>query len=530
MKRQDVRTSVLVLGDQLDSKAAIWDDFDPRRDRILMAEVREESTYVWSSRIRIVLFLSAMRHFAVHLRKKWGDVVDYHEIDQDQPMESLSQALQESINKFNPGRIHCTETGDHRVESALNDTGRIHGVDIQWAPDRHFYATRNDFVQHARGRKQIRLEFFYRELRKRENILLDSTGEPEGGQWNFDASNRGSFGKRGPSDLPAPVRFKPDKITSQVIETVARIFPDHPGELKAFDWPVTRRQGLSGLRDFIKNRLPKFGQFQDAMWEHEPWLYHARISASLNLKLINPREVVSAAVDAYREGHAPLEGVEGFVRQILGWREYVRGLYWLEMPAYRGANEMNAAQQLPDFYWSGQCEMRCLQQAIGQTLQYGYAHHIQRLMVTGLYSLLLGVGPKQVHEWYLAVYVDAVEWVELPNTIGMSQYADGGRMASKPYVATGAYIQRMSNHCSRCRFDPKKSEGEDACPFTTLYWDYLLRHENRLKSNPRMSLQLKNLDRLDESRRRVIGAQAKIIRANGGSPPAQTAAGKLDLG
>ncbi|GAB5561465.1 MAG: cryptochrome/photolyase family protein [Synoicihabitans sp.] len=521
MTKAKTRTLVLVLGDQLDENAAIWDDFAPDRDRILMAEVREESTHVCSSRIRIVLFLSAMRHFAAKLRTKWGQVMDYHRIDQDDPMDSLAQAIETSIADLKPERIHCTETGDHRVETALREVAESHEIPLEWLPDRHFFATREDFAQHAKGRKQIRLEFFYRELRKREQILVDQSGDPEGGQWNFDAANRGSFGKSGPDDLKAPLEYKPDKTTREVIAAVEKIFKDHPGELTAFDWPVTRRESLRCLEDFIENRLPQFGRYQDAMWENEPWLYHSRLSSALNLKLLNPREVVAAAVEAYRNGHAPLEAVEGFVRQILGWREYVRGLYWLDMPDYREANAMNATEALPEFYWNGDCEMRCLQQAIGQTLQFGYAHHIQRLMVTGLYSLLLGVVPKQVHEWYLAVYVDAVEWVELPNTIGMSQYADGGRMASKPYVATGAYIQRMSNHCSRCRFDPKKSVGDDACPFTTLYWDYLLRHEDRLKSNLRMSLQLRNLKRWDEGRRNEVRTQAQAIRQNRGQPAAK---------
>ena len=248
------------------------------------------------------------------------------------------------------------------------------------------------------------------------------------------------------------------------------------------------------------------------MWTDEPYLYHSRISAALNLKLLSPLEVIEEALVAYRAGHAPLNAVEGFVRQILGWREYVRGIYWLYMPEYLDRNAMNASQPLPDFYWTGETDMHCLSQAIGQTLEYGYAHHIQRLMVTGLFALLLGVDPKQVHEWYLAVYVDAVEWVELPNSLGMSQFADGGVMASKPYVATGKYIQRMSNYCGSCRFDPGKATGPDACPFTTLYWDYLVRHKKQLAGNNRMSMQLKNLDRKETDELKAIQQQAKTIR------------------
>ncbi|MEM1303853.1 MAG: cryptochrome/photolyase family protein, partial [Planctomycetota bacterium] len=300
-----------------------------------------------------------------------------------------------------------------------------------------------------------------------------------------------------------------------VLELVAERFDDHPGSLESFDWPVTPREAKACLRDFIKHRLANFGDYQDAMWTDEPWLYHARLSSALNLKLINPREVVDAAEKAYRDGVAPLNAVEGFIRQILGWREYVRGVYWLYMPQYVKRNVMKATAELPDFFWTGATDMECLSQAIGQTLEHGYAHHIQRLMVTGLYCLLLGVDPKRVHEWYLAVYVDAVEWVELPNSLGMSQYADGGVMASKPYIATGKYIQRMSNYCGSCRYNPAKATGDDACPFTTLYWDYLMRHESRLAGNNRMALQVKNLARKSDEELEAIRVRADEIKTAG---------------
>ena len=276
---------------------------------------------------------------------------------------------------------------------------------------------------------------------------------------------------------------------------------------------MSRAQALQALQRFIAQRLPLFGRYQDAIWPGEPWLYHAHLAAAMNLKLLNPREVVDAAVAAWREGQAPLASVEGFVRQILGWREYVRGIYWTRMPGYAELNELQATEDLPDWYWTGRTDMACLRDAITQTLQHGYAHHIQRLMVTGLYALLLGVRPAQVHAWYLAVYVDAVEWVELPNTLGMSQYADGGLMASKPYAATGKYIQRMSPCCKGCRYDPAERTGDDACPFTTLYWDFLMRHEDTLASNQRMALQVKNLARLDGAERQAVRDRAAAIRA-----------------
>ncbi|MCJ7799015.1 MAG: cryptochrome/photolyase family protein, partial [Polaromonas sp.] len=374
-----------------------------------------------------------------------------------------------------------------------------------------FFSTVREFAAHAQGRKQLRLEYWYRELRNRTGILMED-GKPVGGQWNFDADNRESFGAKGPGELPPRSVFAPDAITLQVIALVNSRFSGHPGARDGFGWPVTRAQALVALDAFITERLPRFGQYEDAMWQGEAWLYHSHLSSSMNLKLLSAREVVAAAEAAYRAGQAPLAAVEGFVRQILGWREYVRGIYWTQMPGYAERNALDAQAPLPAFYWTGDTDMACLRDALTQTLQHGYAHHIQRLMVTGLYALLLGVRPQEVHGWYLSVFVDAVEWVELPNTLGMSQFADGGVMASKPYAATGKYIQRMSNHCKGCRFDPAQSTGREACPYTTLYWDFLLRHEDRLAKNPRMALQVKNLARLSPEKRGLITAQAQAHR------------------
>jgi deoxyribodipyrimidine photolyase-related protein len=336
--------------------------------------------------------------------------------------------------------------------------------------------------------------------------------EPEGGQWNFYADTREAFGAAGPGVLTSRAAFAPDSITREVIALVEERFATHPGRLDSFAWPVTREQALVSLQRFVAERLPLFGRYQDAMWPGEPWLYHSHLAAALNLKLLNPREVVTAAVAAYQAGAAPLSSVEGFVRQVLGWREYVRGIYWTRMPDYAGVNALDANEDLPAWYWSGATDMACLRDALAQTLAHGYAHHIQRLMVTGLFALMYGVQPQQVHAWYLAVYVDAVEWVELPNTLGMSQYADGGQLASKPYVATGKYIQRMSPYCQGCRYDPAQRTGEAACPFTTLYWDFLMRHATRLAANPRMALQVKNVERLSDEQRLAIRKRAAAIR------------------
>ena len=505
-----IRHLVIVLGDQLDEDSSALTDFDPQLDAVWMAEVDEESTHVVSAKQRTTVFLSAMRHFAAALRNQhWR--VEYTELDAPNNPGNLAASLAQSLAQQRPSKLIMTAPGEWRVLQSLRAVAAALGLVLEVRDDTHFFSTVREFAAHAAGRKQIRLEYFYRELRLKTGLLMDGK-KPVGGQWNFDAENRGSFGKNGPGLLPAPTRFAPDVITQQVMALVKTRFAHHPGSLDSFAWPVTRTQALQALHEFVAHRLPSFGLYQDAMWEGEVWLYHSHLSSALNLKLLNPREVCQAAVKAYEDGPAPLEAVEGFVRQVLGWREYVRGIYWTQMPGYVELNTTNAQASLPAFFWTGDTDMACLRDAISQTLNHGYAHHIQRLMVTGLYALLLGVNPKQVHAWYLGVYVDAVEWVELPNTLGMSQFADGGLMASKPYVASGKYIDRMSNHCKGCRYKPAESTGDDACPFTTLYWDYLNRHADSLAKNPRMLMQLKNVNRLTRAQKDAIAAKAQQHR------------------
>ncbi len=513
----NLRHLIVVLGDQLDHQAACFDGFDAKRDAVWMAEVAEESTHVWSSKQRIAVFLSAMRHFAQELQQK-RIAVHYTPLSEPKNTQQLGTELGRAIEELRPSAIIMTAPGDWRVLNQIKQTATHHNCPLDIREDRHFFSTVRDFAQHAKGRKQLRLEYFYRELRTKTGVLMDN-GEPAGGAWNFDQENRESFGKEGPPPIPTPTRFAPDAITQDVIHLVNERFADHPGELHApnntathFGWPVTRDQALLVLQAFIRERLALFGRYQDAMWTGEAWLFHSHLSVALNLKLLSAHEVVAAAEKAYRAGKAPLASVEGFIRQILGWREYVRGIYWTQMPDYIERNALNATTPLPDWFWTGKTDAHCLRETLTQTLQTGYAHHIQRLMVTGLYSLLLGIDPKQIHAWYLSVYVDAVEWVELPNTLGMSQFADGGVMASKPYAASGKYIDRMSNYCKLCRFDPAVSTGENACPFTTLYWDFLLRHEVSLAKNPRMVMQVRNLKRLDANARAAIRAQAKTLK------------------
>jgi deoxyribodipyrimidine photolyase-related protein len=510
----DLRTLVVVLGDQLDLDAAAFDGFDVSRDAVWMAEVAEESTHVWSSKPRMVMFLAAMRHFALGLGGI-GRPLHYTRLDAHGNCGSLAAQLHADILRLRPAKVVMTTPGDWRVLQSIEAVAVANSLPLEVREDRHFFTSVSDFAAHAKGRKSLRMEYFYREQRKRHRVLMQdcATGdEPLGGQWNFDAENRDAFSAAGPGAVPPRAAFEPDALTSEVISLVNTRFAQHPGRLDSFAWPVTRAQALQSLQAFIRERLPLFGRYQDAMWPGNPWLYHAHLSAALNLKLLNPREVVAEAEAAHREGHAPLASVEGFIRQILGWREYVHGIYWTQMPQYVERNALGAQENLPAWYWSGATDMACLRDALSQTLTHGYANHIQRLMVTGLYALMLGVQPKQVHAWYLAVYVDAVEWVELPNTLGMSQYADGGVMGSKPYIASGKYIQRMSPHCKGCRYDPAQRSGPSACPFTTLYWDFLVRHEAALSKNPRMALQVKNLARMTDAQKQAVSERAAAIR------------------
>jgi deoxyribodipyrimidine photolyase-related protein len=512
-----MRSLVLVLGDQLDRSSAALDGFDPSSDAVWMAEVVEECTHVWAAKQRIAVFLAGMRHFRDDQRAL-GRPVLYRELGRapgrGEP-GTLAEALARDVTEHGPERLIVVEPGEWRVREALLAAAAALGIPLEVRTDRHHLCTAEEFAAHAEGRAQLRMEPFYRWMRRRHQVLMDADG-PAGGRWNLDSENRAAFGPAGPEALPVPASFPPDALTREVLEVVQARFPQHPGDLGAFGWPVTPAQANAALEDFVSHRLALFGRYQDAMWLGQPWLYHSRLSVALNLKLLDPREVIAAVEGAWRRGDAPLASAEGLIRQVLGWREYVRGIYWSRMPGYAGSNALRATGPLPGWFWTGDTPMACLSDALGQTLRLGYAHHIQRLMVVGLFAQLLGVHPRAVHEWYLAVYVDAVEWVELPNVLGMSQYADGGVMASKPYIASGKYISRMSNACRSCPFDPAVRLGPAACPFTTLYWDFLLRHDDVLAGNPRMTMQVRNARRLAPDEAAAIRDRATEARAEHG--------------
>jgi deoxyribodipyrimidine photolyase-related protein len=528
------RHLVIILGDQLHRDNPALADFDVAQDHILMVEAIEESTHVWSHQARIVLFLSAMRHHAIWLESQGFPVIylklDLHHFTQ------LRDAWAHYIDTLKPQKVIACEAGDYRVEQDLITLANEKNVPLALRDDDHFMCSRSEFKAWAKAGKQLRMEFFYRVMRKKYHVLMEGDA-PEGGNWNFDADNRKAFGKKGPQGVPASPIVSIDAITQAVMDLVKVKFADHPGSLVHFIWPVTREAALLFLKDFITHKLAGFGEHQDAMWQvenvdlpdgdAEPYLWHSLLSTSLNLKLLNPREVIRAAVDAYKpngfsQTHndtktatpISLASAEGFIRQILGWREFIRGVYWLDMPQMAQSNYYNHTRALPAWYWTGDTKMNCQHQTILQTMQYGYAHHIQRLMITGMFGVLAELHPREVEAWYLAVYVDAVEWVELPNVAGMALYANGGRFTSKPYVASGAYIKRMSNYCEGCRYKPEIKIGDNACPVTTLYWHFLIKHYEAFAYSPRTALMAKNVARFSEDEKLAITTLAQRILEN----------------
>lgn len=495
----------LILADQLSECITSLEGIDVLRDHVLMCEVMQEASYVPHHPKKIAFLFSAMRHFALSLEAH-GVRVRYVRLDDKNNTGSLTGELQRAVAELKPEKIIVTEPGEYRVLEMMQAWHTMFSTPVDILSDRRFLATHKEFSLWAKDKKQLRMEFFYREMRKKYAILLDNTGKPEGGKWNYDKENR----KSPKSGMTSPKRISHPKsaITKDVLKLVKERFSSNFGALEPFHYAVTYDQALMELDHFIENMLPHFGDYQDAMVAGEPYLYHSLISSYLNAGLLLPLEICKKAEAAYRSGKAPLNAVEGFIRQILGWREYIRGVYWYFMPEYGGRNNLNATRPLPEFYWGAPTNMFCMAETVRHTRDHAYSHHIQRLMITGNFALLAGLDVKAVQAWYLAVYSDAYEWVEMPNTLGMALFGDGGVVASKPYAASGKYINRMSNYCKKCKYDPDQMTGENACPFNALYWDFLVRHADKFRGNQRMPYVFSTWDKFSPEKQKSIRKQA----------------------
>jgi len=500
-----MKTLRVILGDQLSQRISSLKECDKNNDIILMCEVIEEAKYVKHHQKKIAYIFSAMRHFAEELKNQ-NYIVIYTKLDDDNNAGSFTSEVANAIKKHNITDIHITEPSEYRVLADINLWQQKFEINVSILPDDRFLCSKDEFISWAGSRKQLTMEYFYREMRKKYSILMQDD-KPVGDKWNFDSENRKTISTK--EEIPKPIVFKPDSITKEVIKLVNERFSDHFGDLEPFELATTRAEAILALKDFVENRLHNFGDYQDAMIEGEPILYHSYISFYINSGLLLPIECIKAAQREYHRGNAPLNAVEGFIRQILGWREYIRGVYWLKMPSYADENFFAAKRKLPELYWSGKTDMNCLHQCVSETKKNAYAHHIQRLMVLGNFSLLIGVDPKELNEWFLIVYGDAYEWVELPNVSGMVLFADGGFLASKPYAAGGSYINKMSNYCKNCKYKISKKIGEDACPFNYLYWNFMITNRDKLKNNYRLAMIYKSYDKMADDKKQTIKSDSE---------------------
>jgi deoxyribodipyrimidine photolyase-related protein len=510
-----VRTLRLVLGDQLSGGLASLADIDPDTDVVLMAEVRAETDYVRHHKRKIALLFSAMRQFRDRLEAA-GLAVRYVRLDDPANTHSIAGEIARALREQAFDRVVRTACGEWRLEEALLELGRMAAAPVEVREDDRFICSRAEFAAWAADKAALRMEFFYRDMRRKTGLLMRGAS-PEGGQWNFDKANRG----RMPKGVVVPERIviAPNATTQAAIADVERWFPDNFGSLADFGYPTNPDEAEAVLAHFLRVGLPRFGDYQDFMKAGDPFLFHGLISAAMNCGLLDAMDIVRRAEAEYVAGRAPLNSVEGFIRQIIGWREYVRGLYWLKMPEYKARNALGANNALPWFYWSGETKMRCVADVVEVTRAHAYAHHIQRLMITGQLAMLLGVHPDAVNDWYMVVYADAYEWVELPNVHGMAIFADGGIMASKPYAASGAYINKMSDYCGGCAYDVRERLGPNACPFNVLYWDFLIRNEAYLGGNPRIGVMYKQIAAMDPARRARITTEAAALRMEFGAVP-----------
>ena len=491
-----VEKLILILGDQLTEDISSLRELDPGKDVIIMAEVLGEASYVAHHPKKIILIFSAMRSFSDKLRSL-GYRVEYSFFDDPQNTQSLSGELIRRSEQFKCSKVTVTQPNEWRVIEDLSNVP----LTVEFKEDNRFISQISEFNDWAEGRKQLRMEYFYRDMRRKTGLLMDGE-KPVGGKWNYDQENR----KPAPDSVlhTGPKFFSNTEHTKSVINLVSERFSENFGNIANFNFATTQSQAEEALDHFIDKALPDFGAYQDAMMMDQPFLFHAIISPYLNIGLLKPLDVCKKAEKAFLDGRAPLNSVEGFIRQIIGWREYIRGIYFLQGPNYTQNNYLDHNRPLPSLYWGKESGLNCLDQCVKQTEEFSYAHHIQRLMVTGNFALLTGVSPYEVHEWYLSVYIDAFEWVEAPNTIGMSQFADGGVVASKPYVSSGAYINKMSNYCKSCKFKVSEKVGKDACPFNALYWHFLSRNRDKFQGNPRMAQMYRTWDRMNEDHKNNV--------------------------
>jgi len=498
----------LILYDQLSASISSLKEIDKQTDQLLFIETQDQFLDVPHHLKKIAFILSSMRHFADELRSE-NYQVTYVKMDDSNNSQNFDTELRNALNILKPTDLIITEPGNYQTKQNFSALKAELSVNFKLLEDSRFLASKMDFVDWAKGKKQLRMEYFYRIMRKKYQILIDSQGKPVGGEWNYDTQNREAPEKGMKS--PARISHKKDDITNQVIELVKNRFPNNFGTLENFYFSVTRKQALIEAHHFITELLPLFGKYQDAMVAGEAYLYHSLLSSYLNIGLILPLELCRMAEDSYKSGKVALNSAEGFIRQILGWREYIRGIYWQFMPGYKTMNYLNAKEKLPNLYWGSKTNMACVSEAVAHTKEHAYSHHIQRLMVTGNFALIAGINPEEVCDWYLAVYADAHEWVELPNTLGMALFGDGGIVASKAYASSGKYIQRMSNFCDKCYYDPNKLIGENACPFNSLYWNFIARNEQKFRSNQRMTFVYSTWDKFSKEKQQQIYDQAKFL-------------------
>jgi len=495
---------LLITGDQLSPQLASLKAADRQTDTLLMVEVAEEARSVLHHPKKLVFIFSAMRHFAEQLQEN-GWNIDYIKLEDPDNSQNFAGEIRRALTRHNANRLLLTAASEWRVLEMMRQWRDELDIPVEILEDDRFLCSTARFEAWASERKQLRMEYFYREMRRDWQILLEGD-KPAGGKWNFDSENR-----KPPRDgltVPPIPKITPDAITADVIELVATRFADHPGEIGGFSYATTHAEAEQHLAHFITHRLADFGSWQDAMLADQPFMFHALIGLYLNIGLLSPLDCIKQAEQAWQDGRVAINAAEGFIRQILGWREYVRGLYWLSMPDYARLNHLQAERPLPGFFWNGQTEMRCLSITVTQTLENAYAHHIQRLMVTGNFALLAGLSPRAVNDWYLAVYADAFEWVELPNVTGMALYADGGIMASKPYAASGAYINRMSDYCRGCAYNPAEKLSENSCPFNYLYWDFIARHEDKWQANARMGMMVRSWHKMEAGTQQALRGKA----------------------